>query len=100
MLYADDIVLFAENELDLQFLLNIVETWCEKWRLEVNLTKTNILHIRVKRKLQSRYMFLFNKRPVPYCTFYRYLGCTINEYLDYSFTAEVQSDSAGEHSVP
>ena len=95
LLYADDIVLFAENELDLQFLLNIVETWCEKWRLEVNLTKTNILHIRVKRKLQSRYMFLFNKRPVPYCTFYKYLGCTINEYLDYSFTAEVQSDSAG-----
>ena len=91
LLYADDIVLFAENELDLQFLLNIVETWCEKWRLEVNLTKTNILHIRVKRKLQSKYMFLFNKRPVPYCTFYKYLGCTINEYLDYSFTAVIQS---------
>ena len=40
-------------------------------------------------------MFLFNKRPVPYCTFYKYLGCTINEYLDYSFTAEIQADSAG-----
>ena len=30
LLYADDIVLFAENELDLQDLLNIVENWCEK----------------------------------------------------------------------
>ena len=96
LLYADDIVLFAETELDLQFLLNIVEIWCEKWRLEVNLTKTNILHVRVKRKLQSKYMFLFNKRPVPYCTFYKYLGCNINEYLDYSFTAEMQADSAGQ----
>ena len=95
LLYADDIVLFAENELDLQFLLNIVEIWCEKWRLEVNLSKTNILHIRVKRKLQSRFMFLFNKRPVPYCTFYKYLGCNINENLDYSFTAGMQADSAG-----
>ena len=95
LLYADDIVLFAENEADLQFLLNIVETWCEKWRLEVNLTKTNILHIRANRKLQSRFVFLFNKRPVPYCTFYKYLGCNINEYLDYTFTAEMQSDSAG-----
>ena len=73
LLYADDIVLFAENEIDLQSLLNIVEIWCEKWRLEVNLTKTNILHVRAKRKLQSKFLFLFNKRPVPYCTFYKYL---------------------------
>ena len=95
LLYADDIVLFADNELDLQSLLIIVELWCERWRLEVNLTKTNILHVRGSRKLQSKFMFLFNKRPVPYCTFYKYLGCTINEYLDYNFTAGVQSDSAG-----
>ena len=57
LLYADDIVLFAENEADLQFLINIVEIWCEKWRLEVNLSKTNILHIRAKRKMQSRFVF-------------------------------------------
>ena len=37
LLYADDIVLFAKNEADLQFLLNIVEHWCQKWRLKVNL---------------------------------------------------------------
>ena len=35
LLYADDIVLFAENEEDLQSLLFIVECWCKKWRLEV-----------------------------------------------------------------
>jgi hypothetical protein len=95
LLYADDIVLFAESEIDLQSMLNIVEVWCEKWRLEVNLTKTNILHVRAKRKLQSKFVFLFNKRPVPYCTFYKYLGCNINEFLDYSFTSEIQADSAG-----
>ena len=95
LLYADDIVLFAENELDLQDLLNIVENWCEKWRLEVNLSKTNILHVRAKRKQQSKFLFLFNKRPVPYCTFYKYLGCNINEHLDYKFTSQMQADSAG-----
>ena len=61
----------------------------------MNLTKTNILHVRARRKLQSKFMFLFNKRPVPYCTFYKYLGCNINEHLDYSFTSEIQADSAG-----
>ena len=35
LLYADDIVLLAKNELDLQFLLTLVETWCIKWRLDL-----------------------------------------------------------------
>ena len=69
--------------------------WCEKWRLEVNLAKTNILHIRSKRKMQSRFVFIFNRRPVSYCQFYKYLGCYINEHLDYNYTSEMQSDSAG-----
>ena len=95
LLYADDIVLFASSEVDLQYLLNIVETWCEKWRLEVNLTKTNILHIRNKRKPQSKFMLIFNRNTVSYCKYYKYLGCTINEFLDFTFTTEVQADSAG-----
>ena len=76
LLYADDIVLITSNENDLQFLLCLVENWCKRWRLEVNLTKTNILHVRKKRKLQSKFMFLFNKRPVDYCNSYKYLGLT------------------------
>ena len=95
LLYADDIVLLAEKEEDLQFLLSIVESWCKKWRLEVNLSKTNIMHIRSKRKLQSKFVFLFDKQPVPYCANYNYLGATLNEFLDYNFTAGRLADSAG-----
>ena len=95
LLYADDIVCMAESEIDLQQLLDIVESWCRKWRLEVNLTKTNILHVRPKRRQQSRFMFLFNHRPVEYCKYYRYLGATINEFIDYNYTAENLADSAG-----
>jgi hypothetical protein len=95
LLYADDIVLLAENEPDLQFLLFLVEKWCQKWRLEVNLSKTNILHIRTKRKQQSKFMFLFNSKPVIYCQYYTYLGVSINEFLDYEFTCQVQADTAG-----
>ena len=69
LLYADDIVLFADNEQDLQFLLNLVENWCKNWKLEVNLGKTNVMHIRNKRKPQSNFMFLFNLNPVSYCKF-------------------------------
>ena len=95
LLYADDIVLLAENESDLQFLLTMVEKWCKKWRLEINLTKTNIMHIRPNRKKQSMYKFLFDLQPVPYCSSYKYLGANIDEFLDYSFTANILADSAG-----
>ena len=95
LLYADDIVLLAENEQDLQSLIFIVECWCKKWKLEVNLTKTNIMHIRANRKKQSKFMFIFDMQPVPYCTAYKYLGANINEFLNYNVTAECLADSAG-----
>ena len=34
-------------------------------------------------------------KPVPYCTYYKYLGVNIDEYLDFSFTVEKHSDAAG-----
>ena len=45
LLYADDIVLLADSETDLQSLLYLTEAWCKKWRLEINLSKTNIMHV-------------------------------------------------------
>eukprot|EP00732_Lithocolla_globosa_P000925 Lithocolla_globosa_v1_NODE_369_length_4280_cov_26.823000.p1 type:complete len:232 gc:universal NODE_369_length_4280_cov_26.823000:2348-3043(+) len=34
--YADDIVLLAESESDLQLLLNTTHSWCQKWRMQIN----------------------------------------------------------------
>ena len=95
MAYADDIVLLTSNENDMQFLISIVEVWCSKWRLEVNLTKTNVMHVRGSRSSKSNFMFIFNKRPVEYCSSYKYLGVTINEFLNYDFTANAQAEPAG-----
>ena len=95
LLYADDIVLLAKNEDDLQFLLLLVENWCRNWRLEVKLTKTNVMHVRCKNKQQSNFMFLFDRRPVPYCKTYIYLGCSFHENLDFEHTVNSLADSAG-----
>ena len=40
-------------------------------------------------------MFLFNKRPVPYCSSYKYLGSYINEFVDFTFTVDKHAESAG-----
>ena len=95
LLYADDIVLLAETENDLQLMLNIVNRWCNNWRMEVNLTKTNILHIRKKSQPRSQVNFKLGTQTVEFCKEYKYLGLTINEYLDFKFSTDILSESGG-----
>ena len=95
LLCADDIVLMAEREEDLQWLLYLVESWCLKWRLEINLTKTNIMHVRSSKKKRSIFTFLYNHRQVEYCTQYKYLGLNLSEFVDFNFTTGCLTDSAG-----
>ena len=67
LLYADDIVLLADSEIDLQALLNIVNVWCSKWRLEVNLLKTNVMHVKKQQCRRSGFNFIFEGEKVDYC---------------------------------
>ena len=46
LLYADDVVLLAENEDDLQHMLNILSQWCNRNNMIVNCSKSNIVHFR------------------------------------------------------
>ena len=41
LLYADDIVVIANTEDELQTILNCINDWCQKWRLK--LTMTNLM---------------------------------------------------------
>ena len=48
LLYADDIVLISESEESLQKMLDSVHNWCQKWQLNINCSKTQIVHFRKK----------------------------------------------------
>ena len=63
--------------------------------MEVNLTKTNVLHVRNKRKNQSKFSFIFNRRLVPYCKAYKYLGINVDEHLSFKFIVDKHSEAAG-----
>ena len=82
LLYADDIVLLAENECDMQLMLNTLNEWCKKWRMVINYEKTQIIHFRPKRKLLTTNEFKLGNAILKFVSSYRYLGCTINENLD------------------
>ena len=43
LLYADDTVLLANNETDLQRTLDEFDTYCKTWKLNVNIDKTKVV---------------------------------------------------------
>ena len=65
LMYADDLVLLARNEKDLQNMLDSLHKWCCKWTLSVNSVKSDIV-----------------------------LGIVLNEFLDYNFTAKIVAKAA------
>ena len=46
LLYADDIVLLADNEKELQDMLDILNNWCVSNNMSANATKSNVMHFR------------------------------------------------------
>ena len=48
LLYADDMILLAENEEMLKDGLNVLEEWCRQWGVKGNVPKCAIMHIRRK----------------------------------------------------
>ncbi|MFN9917848.1 MAG: reverse transcriptase domain-containing protein, partial [Pirellulaceae bacterium] len=43
LLYADDVVLMTETPEDLQTLIDVVDDFCRKWRMDINLKKSEVM---------------------------------------------------------
>ncbi len=93
--YADDIVIISDSEHDLQRLIKIVHKWCSVWRLEVNLSKTKIVHYRGSRKRKTNFRFLWGDNQVDIVDGYRYLGVYLDEHLNFDKHCENIYKSAG-----
>ena len=65
--YADDVVILAENENDLQAQLDTVNEWCRNWRLELNQTKTEIIHFRNVNVTKCIKQFKIGNLDIDYC---------------------------------
>ncbi len=48
LLFADDTVILAEDEIKLQILLDFTNEWCKIWRMKINNDKTKVIHFRKK----------------------------------------------------
>ena len=66
LMFADDIVLIAENECKLQCLLDVLHEWCVKWEVQINPKKTPVVHFHKKRKPRSLYNFFCGPHSLTY----------------------------------
>ena len=93
-MYADDIVLLAKNETDLQLLLNTLDDWCETNFMSVNINKTNVVHFRPRSKPQTIFEFKCGGSDIIIKNKYVYLGLGLDEYFNYNVTASFVAQSA------
>jgi hypothetical protein len=73
LLYADDTALFADNYDDMQNLLNIFDSYCKTWKLNVNCKKTKVLIFSGNKKDYSKVFNLGNTN-LDNVEIYKYLG--------------------------
>ena len=95
LLFADDIVLIAPSELNLQLMLDKLFKWCIENQMEVNINKTKIVHFRKTNSERTNFNFHLGNRHIDVCETYKCLGIILNEYLDYTETANALSESVG-----
>ena len=94
LLYADDVILIAPTENSLHRMLDTLNDWCHKWRLQINQDKTKVIHFRPSGKDRSNFEFKCGNKNLEITTSYKYLGMWFQEHLDMKFTVNELAKSA------
>ena len=95
LLYADDIVRLANNESDMQTLLNTLHTWCQRWRMLINTEKSKVVHFRQGRRDRSEFQFNVGNNELETVSTYKYFGVIFNEKCTFLNNAENLAKAGG-----
>ena len=89
LLWADDLVLLALDNRSLQTLIDTVHNFCDRWGLQVNISKTAVLVFNKSgRQLKESTGFKYGEINVPSASTYCYLGITVTLSGSLSKTTE------------
>ena len=87
-MYADDFVLVAPSAVALQNMLNFVHEWYNKWQIEINAEKSQIVHFRKPRQKRSEAQFRVGNHILSYAAVYKYLGVYFDENVNMNYHEE------------
>lgn len=71
----------AENENDLQKMLNCADEWCKRWRLSINSKKKEVLEFRKPGRKRSEFQFCFGTNKLAFTDKYKCLGLFLDEHV-------------------
>ncbi|XP_048252544.1 uncharacterized protein LOC125380687 [Haliotis rufescens] len=83
LLFADDIVFFSSTIKGLQCQINELESYCNKWKLTVNMSKTKVLVFKNGGHLASKEYWSFKGQKIETTGFYKYLGVYFSRNLSW-----------------
>lgn len=79
LLYADDIALLAENEDQLNCMLNIAQVFASKWNMTFNCSKSKVMV--VGKRVDSNKKWMLGDNFISECKTYKYLGIIFSSSL-------------------
>ena len=95
LMYADDIVILAENETDLQTQLDRITNWCKQWQLMINNDKSKVMHFRRKNKDITDREFFLQDNKIECVDKYKYLGIIFDQHLTFDDACKALGAAAG-----
>ena len=93
LLYADDIVIFANTQEQLQNSLDLLLEYCNKWKLTINVSKTKVMVFRKGGVLPRNLVFYYNGVVLEIVKEFKYLGIVFTSGGSFS---EAQNTLAGQ----
>ena len=75
-------------------MLNVVNDWCSKWKMQINPGKTKVVHFRPPSVVKSSFHFMCGDNDIDVIPEYKYLGLILNEHMDYNVMAKAVAAAA------
>ena len=90
LLYADDLVQCADLPGRLQSQLNVLADFCEKWGMQVNFDKTNVMVFRSGGIIKRNELWYFKGQQLRPATYYK-SECLLPKYFRWKTTKTLLS---------
>jgi hypothetical protein len=90
LLFADDVAFVASTEEKLQDLLDLFNTWCNKWRMVISVNKSKFMAINHKRVTGDPTFTIAGRGDLERVKEFKYLGVYISESLSWEHDAKMK----------